>query len=338
MTGAGGVLDSRGARIYIDLPDSEAIESFACFGGSCSVLVTGRGPAGPVSSAREAALNARAQMLDWHHRFSRFEPASELSALNDDPRETVPVSPLMARMVALALRAATMTDGLVDPTLVTDIERAGYAAHFDSEPLPLGRALAQAPARTAAGAATVARWKQVSVDVEEATVTRPPGVRLDSGGIAKGLFGDVLAAELERHRSFAVDSAGDVRFGGAGGLTRAVRVAGPFDGSIIHVFELVRGAAATSGIGRRSWLDRDGRPAHHLLDPATGRPAFTGIVQVTALAPTGAEAEVRAKAALLSGPAGAHGWLAHGGVIVHDDGSADVIAAERAIVSGETAR
>jgi thiamine biosynthesis lipoprotein len=78
---------------------------------------------------------------------------------------------------------------------------------------------------------------------------------------------------------------------------------------------------ATSGIGRRSWIDARGRPAHHILDPATGAPAFTGVVQATAIAPTAVEAEIRAKAALLSGPRGAADWLVHGGVLVFDDGS-----------------
>ena len=89
------------------------------------------------------------------------------------------------------------------------------------------------------------------------------------------------------------------------------------------MFEVRDGAAATSGIGKRSWIDAGGRPAHHLLDPATGRPAFTGVVQATALAPTAVEAEWRAKAAVLSAdPA----WLAHGGVLVSDDGSHEVIS------------
>ena len=59
-----------------------------------------------------------------------------------------------------------------------------------------------------------------------------------------------------------------------------------------------------AGSAARSWLDARGRPAHHLLDPATGRPAFTGVVQATALAPTALEAEWRAKAAVLSADAG----------------------------------
>ena len=93
-----------------------------------------------------------------------------------------------------------------------------------------------------------------------------------------------------------------------------------FYGSVRHTFTAAGGGVATSGIGRRSWLDERGAPAHHLLDPATGRPAFTGVVQATAIAPTALEAEVRAKAAVLSGPEYAAGWLPHGGVVVLDDG------------------
>jgi thiamine biosynthesis lipoprotein len=63
-----------------------------------------------------------------------------------------------------------------------------------------------------------------------------------------------------------------------------------------------------------------------VLDPATGQPAYTGVVQVTALAPTALEGEALAKAALLSGPEGAAAWLPHGGVIVFDDLSHAVIA------------
>ncbi len=141
----------------------------------------------------------------------------------------------------------------------------------------------------------------------------------DSGGLAKGLFADLIAERL--HGSFAVDCGGDLRFAGG---PRRLEVADPFGGPVLHVFEVRDGAAATSGIGKRSWIDAAGRPAHHLLDPATGRPAFTGVVQATALAPTAVEAEWRAKAAVLSAdPA----WLAHGGVVVFDDGHHEVVSA-----------
>jgi thiamine biosynthesis lipoprotein len=306
----------------VDIPGVEAIERFPCFGGSCSALVTGAGPAG---TPRRAAVKVKGALLAWHDQFSRFEPASELSRMNRDQRETVLVSPVMARFVEAALDAAVTTGGLVDPTLADELDRAGYDEHFASTPVPLRRALALAPPRAPGGPNPTARWRQVKVDRGAGTVTRPPGVRLDSGGIAKGMFGDILAAVLGQHASFAVDAAGDVRFGGTGSLLRPIRVASPFDASVLHEFGLERGAVATSGIDKRSWLDADGRPGHHLLDPATGRPAFTGVVQVTALAPTGVEAETLSKAALLSGPDRAHAQLTHGGLVVYEDDTFDVI-------------
>jgi thiamine biosynthesis lipoprotein len=138
------------------------------------------------------------------------------------------------------------------------------------------------------------------------------------------MFGDVLASVLRWHPSFAVDSAGDIVFGGTDGTIRPLQVASPFSDQILHTFDRATGAIATSGITKRSWINEHGDLAHHLLDPSTGRPAFTGIVQATALAPSGVEAETLAKAALLAGPGGASEWLRHGGVVVYDDGTYDV--------------
>jgi len=70
----------------------------------------------------------------------------------------------------------------------------------------------------------------------------------------------------------------------------------------------------------------------HLLDPATGEPAWTGVVSATALAPTGAEAEALAKAALLAGPDAGRALLERrGGVLVLDDGA--VVPAPREVLA-----
>ncbi len=107
----------------------------------------------------------------------------------------------------------------------------------------------------------------------------------------------------------------------ASGVPRLVDVASPFGDRVLHRYELADGGVATSGIGRRSWIDPNGAPAHHLLDPGSGRPAFTGMVQATALAPDAVAAETLAKAAVLSGPDAARRWLPHGGVLVLEDGT-----------------
>jgi thiamine biosynthesis lipoprotein len=164
------------------------------------------------------------------------------------------------------------------------------------------------------------------VDRRSGTVTRPPGTRLDFGGLAKGVFADELGTLLASHEAFVVDCCGDLRLGGRGGVAREVHVASPFGAGTLHAFRLARGGIATSGIGKRSWLRSDGRAAHHLLDPGTGEPAFTGVVQATALAPTATEAEVLSKVAVLRGPAEAAGVVVHGGLVVLEGGESLVLA------------
>jgi FAD:protein FMN transferase len=300
----------------IELP-VEQRDAFACFGSRCTVIVADARP----GDAAEAVAQAHRRLDEWHRQFSRFQSDSELAVLNSAREETVSVSPMMRRVVEAAVRAANATGGLVDPTLLGEIERAGYDSHFEGEGMPLAVALALGPDRAPGGPAPDASWKLVRTDRRAGTVTRPPGVRIDPGGIAKGVFADEIASLLTGYGAFVVDCGGDMRLGGKLGLSRDVHVASPFDDSTLHTFAVRRGAVATSGIGRRSWIGADGLPAHHLLDPATGRPAFTGIVQVTALAPTATEAESLSKAALLSGPARAGQILVHGGAIVLEDGN-----------------
>ncbi len=312
-------------------PAHEHIERFACFGGTCAVLLSGEVDG---RSAREAALQARRSLLEWHWRFSRFEPDSELSLLNEDPRREVPASEMLVRIAAAVRIAGELSGGLVDATLAQEIEIAGYAEDL-GQPLSPSLVLALAPPRQPARPAgsypsgvvgspvglAAGRWRQVHADVRARTVRRPPGVRIDGGGLAKGLFADLLAKRLARYDAYAVDCAGDLAIGGSAHLARPIHVECPFGRRPLHTFELIDACVATSGITRRSWLDGRGCAAHHLLDPATGEPAFTGIVQVTALAPSALEAEVRAKAALLAGPQAAPAHLPHGGVVVFDDGS-----------------
>jgi thiamine biosynthesis lipoprotein len=313
-------------------PDAtEHRRTFACFGGECTVIVADA--ARPADAAAAAAMGERA-LLTWHERFSRFARESELSRLNRSTADEVAASPLMRRIVDVALAGARDTGGLVDITLADEIEHAGYDGHMEGPGADLIAALARAPSRATAAAHLDERWRRIAVDERRGTIIRPPGLRLDLGGVAKGVFADVLAEMLQGFDAYAVDCCGDLRVGGRARSGRPVNVASPFDGSTLHTFRVTEGSVATSGIGRRSWTTDGGCPAHHLLNPRTGAPAFTGIVQASALAPTAAQAEVLAKAAVLSGPARAAEWLGHGGVIVLDDGRHQVVGPEGSAETG----
>jgi len=301
---------------------TEVIESFRCFGGACRVIVLGDGPLG---SAADAAAYARRTLLEWHDCFTRFDPTSELSRLNADRRTLVPASDVMLAFAEAARDAAELTGGLVDPTLAAEIVAAGYATDLDTPTLSLRQALTIAPARRPARPHPARRWRALATEPLANAVVRPPGTQLDGGGILKGLFADLLVAALHSHARVVVDCGGDLRLGGADPVARAVEISSPFDGDVVHELSVTRGAVATSGIGARRWLRFDGTPGHHLLDPSTGHPAFTGLIQVSALAPTAVRAEALAKAALLAGPAEFAAWLPYGGLAVCDDASVSVI-------------
>ena len=129
-----------------------------------------------------------AQLTEFDRELSRFRPDSELSRLNRDPREVVPASPLLRAAVSAGVWAAERTGGLVDPTLLPQLEAAGYAesrSGVASEPLE--SALATAPPRRPAGPAPDPAWRLIECSRTRARFRRPPGVKLDSGGIGKGL-------------------------------------------------------------------------------------------------------------------------------------------------------
>jgi thiamine biosynthesis lipoprotein len=286
-------------------------------------------PAPGTAPAPAAAERARAFVVEFDAALSRFKPDSELCALNADPRERVPASELLRKAVQAGLEAAERSGGLVDPTLVGEIEAAGYAGSRAGVPgAPLGAALADAPARRPASPHPDAAWRSIRVEDQAGAIRRPPGTRFDSGGTGKGLAADLVAERLRGYSRFIVDCGGDIRIGGPDALVSPyeIFVEHPLTGERTFVIKLGSGAIATSGLNVRIWRGPEGRYAHHLLDPSTGEPAWTGLIGVTALGDTAVEAETISKAALLSGPAGGREFLAQrGGLLVHDDGRVETV-------------
>jgi FAD:protein FMN transferase len=301
--------------------------TFDAMGSHVRLLIGEPGPG--MTPAEAAAEQGRRFVEDFDQALSRFKPESELCRLNADPRERVPASELLRRAVAAGIFAAERSGGLVDPTLVGEIEEAGYvASRAGMSGLPLGEALADAPPRRPASPRPEQRWRGFEVDDERGEVVRPPGLRFDTGGTGKGLAADMVAAGLRGYSRFIVDSGGDIRIGGADALVHPyeVFVEHPITGGRAHVLRLGSGGVATSGINVRIWRDEQGRYMHHLLDPAGGQPAWTGLVGATALGDTALEAETLSKAALLSGPERGREILSErGGLLVHDSGRVELI-------------
>jgi thiamine biosynthesis lipoprotein len=280
----------------------------------------------------DGGVSVASVFAEIDRRLSRFDAGSDLARLNADPRVRVPAAPMLRAAVAAALRSASMSGGLVDPTLLGPLRRVGYAdSRTHATPASLLQALGSAPPRRPAAPAAAAAWRSVEVDDRAGVIRRPPGLELDLGGSVKGWAADLLAARLVRHGRCAVDCGGDLRVAAGWGEPWVVGVRHPLTGATAHILSVRGGGVATSGIDVRVWEAPDGEFAHHLIDPATGAPAWTGLIAATALAPTALDAEALAKAALLSGPTGGRRLLRgrHGGVLIHDDGEVEVVDAGR---------
>jgi thiamine biosynthesis lipoprotein len=145
---------------------------------------------------------------------------------------------------------------------------------------------------------------------------------------------------LGGYTRFVVDCAGDIAVGGVGAQLDPYEVAveHPLSGEPIGVLRISSGGVATSGLNVRIWRNADGSFAHHLLDPCTGGPAWTGLIGATALGPSALEAETLSKMALLLGAEGARDVLGeHGGVIVHDDGGVEAVGSVADVIRGRSA-
>jgi FAD:protein FMN transferase len=225
------------------------------------------------------------------HRFSRFRDDSELSHVNRVAGRWTPVSAPFEALVGLALAQARRTEGLFDPTVLHAMVAAGYDRDFD-EVLAGARGALHPPQ-------PCGRWHEIATRRRE--ILLPVGVGLDLGGIAKGWTAD-LAAEAAVREGLPwslVSAGGDLRIAGEAPPID-VRIEDPGAPSeTAATLRLDRGALASSSTLRRAW----GPDLHHILDPRTGAPTDSPIVQSTAWAPTCAEAEVLATWALLTGTA-----------------------------------
>lgn len=276
-----------------------ASESFRAIGTTATVVVTGRAALHPAVELLRADLAA----LDG--ACSRFRADSEIRAVERAAGRWVEVSPLLARCLDAALRVASLTAGLVDPTVATCMDAIGYDRDFDL----LGAA---GPTSTRAVPRPAPGWWRIGWEPARRRVLVPRGVRIDLGSTAKALAADLVVhriAEVTRC-GVLVNLGGDLAVAGPpppGGWRVHVTDDHALPGAAGQVVTLGTGGLATSGTTRRRW-QRLGTAAHHIVDPRTGRPAGGPWRTVSVAAGNCLDANAASTAAIVLGAA-AHSWL-----------------------------
>jgi FAD:protein FMN transferase len=276
-----------------------ARRTWSALGTTCTVLVTD----GAALEAACATVVALLELADV--TYSRFRADSELSRLNAAGRPMV-VSPLLAEALEAALRAARLTDGAVDPTVGRTMRALGYGADFATlagRDLPLELRLEAVPG-----------WQAIGYQGTARRVSLPRGIELDLGSVGKALAADHAAAAAHRvtGAGVLVSLGGDIATAGAGPASGwPILVAddsgAPADGPG-EVVRLTSGAMATSSTTVRRWT-QDGVQRHHLVDPATGKPAVSPWRTATVAAGSCVDANTVATAAIVKADR-APDWLA----------------------------
>jgi len=299
---------------------------FRALGSDCHLIVES------TSAAEREALAERAvaRVAELERRWSRFDPASDVSLVNAARPRPVAVAPETIELARRAVDAARETGGRFDATQLPALLAAGYDRTFAliaaaesaraaaADRMPATRPVAPRPLPSPAPPGSA-----LTVDPHAGTVAVAAGHGLDPGGIGKGLAADLVSAELMAAgaEGVLVNLGGDLRVRGRGPDDGdwPLSVADPFDPER----ELLRlavgdGAVATSSRLLRRWHDRHGRPAHHLLDPFTGAPTETDVVAVTVLAAHGWWAEALTKALFTLDAADGLGHVHHGAAVIVD--------------------
>jgi len=252
----------------------------------------------------------RRELIDIDDACSRFRPGSEISRLHERAGATLVVSPLLGEALTVAMRAAALTDGLVDPTVGDAVQALGYDRDFAAiepdHPEPAG------PARPAPG------WWRVAWNPATREVLLPRGVSLDLGATAKAMVVDRIAVRAAERAGCGVlvSVGGDVRAAGpAPDRGWRLGIGDDHERALTEpdlTVTITGGGMATSSTARRHWR-RAGRTVHHIVDPHTGDIPVAGWRAVTVAAATCVDANIATTASIVMGDA-APAWLVERGL------------------------
>ena len=259
-------------------------------GTECSVAVSH--PVWAGARARVAIEAALAEVAAQERSLSRFDPAQRPDRVERRARALARrSSDRLYTRVAAAVRARDATGGRYDPTVLPALIAAGYDASYrDLRPRTAG---------------SIAGWRagaRIELDPERAAMRLAPGAVGRPGRHRQGPVGDDRAATRcatpgrscrAGSSTWAATSPSPARrpTAASGGSTSPIR-ATTAGGSAASA-SAAGGVATPAATGAGSGRDGEG---HHLIDPATGRPAVPGPLGVTVVAPSAAEAEAHATA------------------------------------------
>ncbi|MBO7662461.1 MAG: FAD:protein FMN transferase [Clostridia bacterium] len=243
---------------------------------------------------RQVLEDALAESGRYERLLSRTIEGSDVWRINHAEGKPVEVDSVTAEVIRTSLEISGISEGAFDITIAP----ASVLWDFKADPprLPSAKELD--------AAAQKINWRLIELDGN--TVCLPAGMMIDLGAIAKGYIADAVSAYL---RGRGVESA-ILSFGGNIICIGTKPDGSPWkvgiqdidrpSGEAMLALECTGGSVVTSGIYERGF-DFEGVRYHHLLDPATGWPAWNDLASVTVLTDSSMYADALATAAFVLG-------------------------------------
>ena len=230
--------------------------------------------------------------------FSVNIPTSDVARLNAAGGAWTRIDARTAELLEASLALAELTGGAFSPALggVTALWRIGTP----EARVPSDGEIAEALKYT--------DYSKIELRVEDGArfARLPRGMRLDLGAIAKGCVADALKSRFAADgvRRAMIDLGGNLDFVGESprggpwraGLQQPDRPRGEYFG----IIEAEDVSVVTSGPYER-YFEKDGVRYHHIIDPATGRPARSGLSSVTVIDANSARADALCTALFVMG-------------------------------------
>ena len=242
--------------------------------------------------ADDALMEAAEQeILGLESRLSVTDAGSEIYAL--DHNGLAELSPDTTELMQTALEMCERTDGALDVSIYPVLRAWGFTTGSYQVPTQeeIENLLTQVDYR--------------KVTLENGTASIAQGMEVDLGSVAKGYTGDQVSQLLREGgvTSALLNLGGNVQLVGGkpDGSDWRVAVQDPESDGYLGVLSLRDKAAITSGGYERYFVGDDGEVYWHIIDPATGYPADSGLRGVTVIDPCSTRADALTTALFVMG-------------------------------------
>ena len=228
----------------------------------------------------QTALNEAADRIsELEKKWSVTDENSEIYAINHSSGASVAVSEETGELLDFSLLISDLTNGALDCTMYPILTAWGFTTSNY-----------QVPDETELSA-LLENTGYENVKLDGNTVTIPEDMQIDMGAVAKGYTGDLITEVLKENgvTSALLDLGGNIQTIGTkpDGTQWKLGLRSPFDEGSFATLDVKDCAVITSGGYERYFVGEDGETYWHILDPATGKPAHSGLVSVTVVGKEG---------------------------------------------------